>query len=315
MSEQYSSIQSSLVSHQHREIINNDIIRNSKFSGFNYIVSSFDIWSIVWGSSLSIQLNCGFTSFKSENYELCPPTNLESEKLKVFICTSIISDDNIDNILSINQYLFKKYPNQIEVLGIITLKVFNAQNTMNQLTAVFKTVIESSVDYSSLILNKDFPKTIKKQLTSGIHCSQIESNSPGEDRMSIRILADDIKIITVIDGHGGFLAADLTLSHFLDNIVNKLLVSGLFVCDSNKMYEIINSSFIEMDELILQQALNVVNHFPSAIVQASIPIYSKLPQNHSLQTTSNKKTMFQLAGCCVVVAIILGDNLYIGHVG
>jgi hypothetical protein len=50
--------------------------------------------------------------------------------------------------------------------------------------------------------------------TVGVDVIQFESNSPGEDRFCIRekILkcGSPIKAYSVIDGHGGYLAADHT---------------------------------------------------------------------------------------------------------
>lgn len=145
-------------------------------------------------------------------------------------------------------------------------------------------------DFSSLPL--------KRKLQSSTSISHVESNTPGEDRYCARILADDIKLFSVIDGHGGYLACDLASNFLLDKIIAKLIDHGMTSCSTDQVYEIIHDSFLEIDDMILTQTSQLVN-FPTVNVMPGM----------------TKKPMFQLAGCCAAVVVILGKNIYVAHVG
>lgn len=54
-----------------------------------------------------------------------------------------------------------------------------------------------------------------------ISIAQVESNLPGEDRYCVRV-TNDVSCFAVLDGHGGYLAADIACAGLLDMIISHI---------------------------------------------------------------------------------------------
>ena len=122
--------------------------------------------------------------------------------------------------------------------------------------------------------------------------AQIESNRPGEDRYAV-IIKPAIKGYIVIDGHGGYLAADIASSFILDTIVRS--IEKLESKDRLKteiVSKIIEDTIISCDDIILKKAL----------------------EYQSIGKFANTKD-FGRAGACLAVILIVVDTLYIANVG
>lgn len=85
-----------------------------------------------------------------------------------------------------------------------------------------------------------------------IAVDQVESNDPGEDRISIRC-RNGIQAICVVDGHGGYLACDIASWTLLDSIIDAIIQlpsqGDAEVCDA------ISQCFSKVDQQILSEAV------------------------------------------------------------
>ena len=120
--------------------------------------------------------------------------------------------------------------------------------------------------------------------------SQIESNSPGEDRYSV-LINSTMKGFCVIDGHGGYLAADIATSFILDNLCKSIeKLHHLDKLKTDIISKLIEDTIISCDEIILQRALEY-------------------------QGNSKYAKDFGRAGACIALLLIVEDTLYISNVG
>jgi serine/threonine protein phosphatase PrpC len=61
--------------------------------------------------------------------------------------------------------------------------------------------------------------------------SQLESNKPGEDRFCV-VQRNNLFGFAVIDGHGGYLAADIAGEHYCDNNIRHFsFFKFIFYCN------------------------------------------------------------------------------------
>lgn len=168
-----------------------------------------------------------------------------------------------------------------------------------------------------------------------VDIAQLDSNSPGEDRFQI-LKYNNFDAYCVIDGHGGYLAADITLKLLLTTIYNN--VQLLQIKTSEEITQAIDNAFVSIDEHILQEAILLSSQDsplvsprllgeiePSSTAATLIPTNtttSKSTTTTDIATNETKVIIHTpppkpkgLAGCCVVAVIIIDSILYIAHVG
>jgi hypothetical protein len=280
---------------------------------FNYVISFQDIWSIMLGSSIAARHQVLSLSMSRKNdpnsadpihlVQLLPSIPLPDD-FKVIIVSSGVNNESCDDILDMLEIFQWQFPDSLQ--SFICLSVAQLSSQQEQRLLQIKQLLlypsELLSDKSAALNQEPSYHSMKRKLISSSSIHQLESNVPGEDRYSIRILADDIKLFAVIDGHGGYLAADMACALLLDMILSKLLENGFLACDSMTIYEIIRAAFRDLDELILNQTSLLISHPPA-------------PTSSSSSPTASKRPIFQLAGCCVVLALVLGSDLYVAHVG
>lgn len=287
----------------YRKNIINEFIQKTKNLIINkqeyQVLSLNEPWGVLLGSSLALSLEIDYSSCilsnESEMQFDLDITSYNRVLENIIFCCGSITNENIFIILKVINILKSKF----QMKDCILFTHLIEDSIICHVSSLV--LIHTSQDLIQQFINDNQISTI----LSNISISQLESNLPGEDRYSYRILTEDIKCFCVIDGHGGYLAADLTLQYLLDMIINEITKSGLISCKSTKVYEIITKCFIEMDELIMnrvKQALDIVQR-----EQSDMYGYS--------DTLTSRKKLFQLAGCCVIVTIILGDQLYVAHTG
>lgn len=277
---------------------------------FDYVVSFHDIWSILLGSSLA-------SKFKIISMSMCrksDPGSADSiplhliqlqpslplpDDFKAIIVSSGMNLENCDDILDLLEIFQWQFPDSLQCFLCLSTHQLSSQQEQRllQIKQLVLYPSELLVDQCATLNHELNYHSMKRQLISSASINQLESNVPGEDRYSIRILAEDIKLFAVIDGHGGYLAADMVCSLLLDMLLSKLLENGFLACDSTTIYEIIRATFHDLDELILNQV--------SSLISQPIPAIAG----------SSKRPIFQLSGCCVVLALILENRLYVAHVG
>mmetsp|Transcript_10116 Transcript_10116/g.15332 ORF Transcript_10116/g.15332 Transcript_10116/m.15332 type:complete len:535 (-) Transcript_10116:38-1642(-) len=116
---------------------------------------------------------------------------------------------------------------------------------------------------------------------------QESSNNPGEDRYSTRF-REGVALYSVIDGHGGCFACEIANSSLLDIILDELgPYSAIHARNSNDIIECFYRAFKKCDEIILDEAIKV---------------------HHSMPKSGK-------TGCCAAVAALIGDKLFVAHVG
>lgn len=125
-----------------------------------------------------------------------------------------------------------------------------------------------------------------------VSVSQINSNNPGEDRYVV-LIKPTMKGFLVIDGHGGYLAADIAASYVLATLFKS--IEKLDPDDKMKpniISKIIDDTTSSCDDIILKKALE----------------YQAFPNfSHSKD--------FGRAGACMALILIVEDMLYIANVG
>lgn len=171
------------------------------------------------------------------------------------------------------------------------------------------TISTSSVDVSSYVneaISTNMSSSSVNMLSESlflpnlsINISTIDSNSPSEDRWCVRLNCSIARGCAVIDGHGGYLAADIANDKLLDIIINNIEKLTPLQRYESKIVKIINDAFIECDRLILEDAVRLSK-------------LSKLALQKSPNTIIKD---FGRSGCCAVVAIVVDSILYVGHVG
>lgn len=152
---------------------------------------------------------------------------------------------------------------------------------------------------------------------------QMDSNQPGEDRFCVRENAY-ARAYAVIDGHGGFLAADITMSCLLDIIVNNVSsisfpINKLTNEYCEKIVQLIDEAFIAVDQIILQKSVGIRR-------SEQQPVTTTTPLT-AADTTRKEKSLIKngtsaiegkhgsRSGCCVSLVLIVGDMLFTAHVG
>ena len=122
------------------------------------------------------------------------------------------------------------------------------------------------------------------------------SNAPCEDRYSIRTREDlDVTAFTVIDGHGGNLAADIACSQLLDLFCKRL--EG--VPDEDRVPEtlatLLDESFAECDKIILEEAIRIKGQRMRK---------AELNRGRENVPPAPMQKPIGRAGCCVLVMLI-----------
>ena len=184
-----------------------------------------------------------------------------------------------------------------------------------------------------------YPFIKKKNLTSNIlqnsnisyfflpSICQQESNVPGEDRISIR-KCQGILAYAVIDGHGGTFACNIATQKLLDIIIKNIIIiknkkiSSTLANFSKEIIIAIHNAFNECDDMILTEALRHAksfsdNHFqnPSTSNPDDSSQEKSFSPNIKKQLRGHLPPPSSRAGCCEVVAVIVDDILFVGHVG
>jgi hypothetical protein len=168
-------------------------------------------------------------------------------------------------------------------------------------------IFTSSVDISTSINETTSTKISPSHASSessfnpniSINIATIDSNAPSEDRWCVRLNSSIARGCAVIDGHGGYLAADIANDKLLDIIINNIEHLTPLQRFESKIVKIINDAFIECDRLILEEAVRL----------------SKLSKLALQKSPKSIIKDFGRSGCCAVLAIIVDSILYVGHVG
>jgi serine/threonine protein phosphatase PrpC len=154
------------------------------------------------------------------------------------------------------------------------------------------------------------------------------SNSPCEDRYAVRI-RDDMQAFTVIDGHGGNLAADITCTRLLDMIFDKVGELPKDARSADKIAAILDETFVACDKMVLDEAIRIKtlrqnNADLAAMGQGGAGAGAGAGAGGSQLSSSRVKSNSNgrappkptgRAGCCVLVLLILDGIMYYAHIG
>ena len=126
---------------------------------------------------------------------------------------------------------------------------------------------------------------------------QIESNLPGEDRFCVRDYGS-VKGFAVIDGHGGYLAADIVAINLLDIVIQGIFELPMKTDDA--ISHLIDESFLKLDNYISSEARRLQNSNSNRFRQLR---------------TKNAPKVAGRAGCCAIALFIVNSTVFIAHVG
>ena len=158
---------------------------------------------------------------------------------------------------------------------------------------------------------------------------QIDSNSPGEDKICVHHIHEErMSVFAVIDGHGGgtvllllFLlfiarltiyelafASDLCAKYLIGLIESKAeLISQHAVADNPQaVADILTDVFISLDEIILNECKRMAEEELSSLSSSLKEEKEDLP--------SKPPASFR-AGCCALLLLIVSSTAYVAHVG
>eukprot|EP01041_Mallomonas_annulata_P006829 gene6829-13834_t len=194
-------------------------------------------------------------------------------------------------------------------------------NTTGNITSKFPVNMLHNIRTKDNILSKENKCLIQPYI------NQIFSNCPGEDRYGVKI-TDTMSIYIISDGHGGTLACDMATKLLPEILIKNLSVINPFPStlgeDQNEnenedVMKAIDLSFLECDELILTEAERMINMDKAVQTEDEDDwngngcLGGGMGMGRGLMVSRTK--FAGLAGCCVVVVIRIGSQLYIAHVG
>ena len=140
------------------------------------------------------------------------------------------------------------------------------------------------------------------------------SNMPCEDRYSVRT-RPGVQAFAVLDGHGGYLAADIACTNLLDIILNEIDKVGMSDIATEKVCEILDKSFVECDDMILKEAIRIKKYRESPDYVRSFEDNSKQSAAYSRRGHAVHLKPTGRAGCCALVMVVLNGIMYFGHSG